>query len=54
MEILEAGSRAGYVLSAKDILILKESVAPGKLRKKKYLHRVHLEISYSVSIITFR
>lgn len=53
MEILEEGSRDGYVLSAKDILILRESLAPEKLRKKKYLHRVHLEISYSVPIITF-
>lgn len=38
--ILVEGTRAGYVLSAKDVLPVKESLAYGKLRKKKYLHQV--------------
>jgi len=33
------GNKAGYVLSAKDILIVRASLAHGKLRKKKYLHQ---------------
>lgn len=37
-ENLPEGTRAGYVLSAKDVLIVRESLAQGKLRKKKYLH----------------
>lgn len=55
LEFLAEGTRAGYVLSAKDILIVRESVAHGKLRREKYLHQLTaLPISYHVSIITFR
>lgn len=54
LEIIEESSGAGYVLSKKDILILRESLAPGKLRRNIYTNWVYLAISYSVSIITFR
>lgn len=54
LEILEESSTAGYVLSAKVILILGESLAPEKLRRNIYTNWVPLKISYSVSTITFR
>lgn len=40
LEILAEGTRAGYVLVAKDLLIVRESLAHGKLRMKKYLHQL--------------
>lgn len=52
--ILAVDTRPGYVFSAKDVPIVRLSLAHEKLRKNKYLDRVHLPISYSVSIITFR
>lgn len=54
LEILEESSKAGYVLSVKIILILREFLAPEKLRRNIYTNWVPLEISYSVSTITFR
>lgn len=54
LEILAEGTVAAYILSAKDIGGVRESLTLGKLRKEKYLYQLNTPVSCSVSINTLR